>query len=104
MAEAFKSALNILVVDDDKELAGFVRQGLEDEGCAVTVCFDGGTGFRQAELHAFDIILLDVMMPVLNGFEVTLRLRLQKIRTPILLNAARARRAGGRGEGSRRRG
>src|SRR5512146_1498300 len=89
MAEAFKSALNILVVDDDRELAGFVRQGLEDEGCMVTVCYDGGAGFRQAELHAFDIILLDIMMPVLNGFEVTRRLRLQKIRTPILLLTAR---------------
>jgi two-component system, OmpR family, copper resistance phosphate regulon response regulator CusR len=89
MAEAFKSTLNILVVDDDKELAGFVRQGLEDEGCVVTVCFDGGSGFRQAELHAFDIILLDVMMPVLNGFDVTRRLRLQKIRTPILLLTGR---------------
>ncbi len=89
MADAFKAPLNVLVVDDDKELAGFVRQGLEDEGCIVTVCHDGGTGTRQAELHAFDIILLDVMMPVLNGFDVTRRLRLQKIRTPILLLTAR---------------
>ena len=89
MTEGFNAALNILVVDDDKELAGFVRQGLEDEGCIVTVCHDGGTGYRQAELHSFDIIILDVMMPVLNGFDVTRRLRLQKIRTPILLLTAR---------------
>jgi two-component system response regulator MprA len=89
MVEAFKTALNILVVDDDRELAGFVRQGLEDEACTVTVCYDGGSGFRHAELHAFDIILLDVMMPVLNGFDVTRRLRLEKIRTPILLLTAR---------------
>ena len=89
MTEELKAALKILVVDDDKELAGFVRQGLEDEGCIVTVCHDGGTGYRQVELHSFDIILLDVMMPVLDGFEVTHRLRLQKIRTPILLLTAR---------------
>src|SRR6476660_6247412 len=53
------------------------------------MCHDGGSGLRQAELHAFDIILLDVMLPVLNGFEVTKRLRLQNVRTPILLLTAR---------------
>ena len=55
----------------------------------MTVCLDGGCGLRQAEFHAFDIILLDVMLPALNGFDVTKRLRLQNIRTPILLLTAR---------------
>jgi DNA-binding response OmpR family regulator len=87
--DAFQSALNVLLVEDDKELAGFVQQGLEDESCIVKVCHDGGSGLRQAELHAFDIILLDVMLPALNGFEVTRRLRLQNVRTPILLLTAR---------------
>ncbi len=89
MGEAFQSALNVLVVEDDRELAGFVRQGLEDENCLVTVCHDGGSGLRQAELHSFDIVLLDVMLPVMDGFEVTKRLRMQKIRTPILLLTGR---------------
>ncbi|MDR3727521.1 MAG: response regulator transcription factor [Terracidiphilus sp.] len=89
MSDAFKTALNVLLVEDDKELAGFVQQGLEDESCIVKVCHDGGSGLRQAELHAFDIVLLDVMLPVLNGFEVTKRLRLQNVRTPILLLTAR---------------
>ena len=89
MNEAFQSALNVLLVEDDKELAGFVKQGLEDESCIVTAVHDGGSGLRQAEIHAFDIIVMDVMMPVLNGFEVTKRLRLQKVRTPILLLTAR---------------
>jgi DNA-binding response OmpR family regulator len=89
MGDAFQSALNVLLVEDDKELAAFVRQGLEDESCVVKICHDGGSGLRQAELHAFDIILLDVMLPVLNGFEITKRLRLQKVRTPILLLTAR---------------
>lgn len=87
--DALRSALNVLLVEDDKELAGFVREGLEEEGCSVKVCFDGGTGLRQAELHAFDILVLDVMLPVLNGYEVTKRLRMQSIRTPILLLTAR---------------
>jgi DNA-binding response OmpR family regulator len=81
--------LNVLVVEDDKELAGFVREGLEDESCIVKLCHDGGDGLRQAEMHSFDVILLDVMLPVLNGFEVTKRLRQQKIRTPIILLTAR---------------
>ncbi|HEX3892487.1 MAG TPA: response regulator transcription factor [Terracidiphilus sp.] len=89
MNDAFRSALNVLLVEDDQELAGFVRAGLEEEGCAVKVCFDGGSGLRQAELHAFDILVLDVMLPVLNGFEVTKRLRMQSIRTPILLLTGR---------------
>ncbi len=89
MNEAFQSALNVLLIEDDKDLAGFVREGLEDESCTVKVCYDGSSGLRQAELHAFDIILLDVMLPGLNGFEVTKRLRLQNVRTPILLLTAR---------------
>jgi len=89
VSDAFQAALSVLLVEDDKELASFVQQGLEDESCTVKVCHDGGSGLRQAELHAFDIILLDVMLPALNGFEVTKRLRLQNIRTPILLLTAR---------------
>jgi DNA-binding response OmpR family regulator len=89
MNEAFQSALNVLLIEDDKDLAGFVREGLEDESCMVRVCYDGSSGLRQAELHAFDIILLDVMLPGLTGFEVTKRLRLQNVRTPILLLTAR---------------
>lgn len=89
MSEGFQSALNVLLVEDDRELAGFVKQGLEEESCIVTAVHDGGSGLRQAELHAFDIVVMDVMMPVLNGFEVTKRLRMQKIQTPILLLTAR---------------
>jgi DNA-binding response OmpR family regulator len=89
VAQTFLSALKVLVVEDDKELAAFVRTGLEDEGFSVTLSFDGGSALRQAEMHAFDIVVLDVMLPVLNGFEVTKRLRLQNVRTPILLLTAR---------------
>jgi DNA-binding response OmpR family regulator len=89
LPERFLSALKVLLVEDDKELAAFVRTGLDDEGFYVTLSFDGGSGLRQAEMHAFDIVILDVMLPVLNGFEVTKRLRLLNIRTPILLLTGR---------------
>ena len=88
-AIAQDSLVKVLLVEDDKELAAFVSMGLVDEGFNVVVSFDGGSGLRQAETHAFDILLLDVMLPVLNGFEITKRLRLQTIRTPILLLTGR---------------
>jgi DNA-binding response OmpR family regulator len=81
--------MRILLVDDDRELTEYVRKGLEEENYAVTVCFDGAWGLRAAERTAFDIVVLDVMMPSLDGFEVTKRLRLQNVSTPILLLTAR---------------
>ncbi|HEY3743209.1 MAG TPA: response regulator transcription factor [Bryobacteraceae bacterium] len=81
--------MRILVVEDDKDVAGYIRRELEDEGNLVTVCHDGASGLRAAELTAFDIIILDVMLPFMDGLEVTRRLRSEKINTPILLLTAR---------------
>ena len=81
--------MRILLVDDDVEVTEYVRRELEDEGHAVSVCHDGAAGLRAAELHAFDIIVLDVMMPFMDGFEVTRRLRRRDIQTPVLLLTAR---------------
>lgn len=81
--------MRILLVEDDRELAGYVRKGLEEEGYVVQVSFDGSAGLKAAEITAFDIIVLDVMLPFLDGLEVAKRLRLQNIRTPILLLTAR---------------
>src|SRR5947209_11939128 len=83
------AGLHILVVEDDRDLAGFIATGLTDEECKVTLAYDGGAGLLQAERHSFDLILLDVMLPVINGFEVSKRLRLHKVRTPILLLTSR---------------
>ena len=81
--------MRVLLVEDDRELAEYVRKGLEEEGYTVEVCFDGATGLKAAELTAFGVIVLDVMLPSMDGFEVAKRLRLQHIRTPILLLTAR---------------
>jgi two-component system response regulator MprA len=81
--------MRIVLVEDDLEVAEFVRRELEDEGHAVVVCHDGAAGLRAAELHPFDIIVLDVMLPIMDGLEVTRRLRWQYIQTPILLLTAR---------------
>ncbi|WP_446744559.1 response regulator transcription factor [Silvibacterium acidisoli] len=76
--------MRILVVEDDRELAASIRIRLEDEGGEVTHCFDGGAGLRQAELHDFDVLLLEATLPVLDGFELTRRLRLQGLSLPIV--------------------
>jgi two-component system response regulator MprA len=81
--------MRILVVEDDREVAEYVRRQLEEEGYGVTVCHDGADGLRAAELRAFDIIVLDVMLPFIDGLEVTRRLRRQHVQTPILLLTAR---------------
>ncbi|HVH26147.1 MAG TPA: response regulator transcription factor [Vicinamibacterales bacterium] len=81
--------MRILLADDDQEVAEYIRKELEDEGHSVLVCHDGASALRAAELHAFDIGILDVMMPCMDGLEVTRRLRRESIRTPILLLTAR---------------
>lgn len=81
--------MRVLLVEDDRELEEYVRKGLEEEGYVVQVCFDGSAGLKAAEIAAFDVIVLDVMLPFLHGLEVAKRLRFQNIRTPILLLTAR---------------
>ena len=81
--------MRVLLVEDDRELAEYVRKVLEEGGYVVQVCFDGSAGLKAAELTAFDIIVLDVMLPFLDGLEVAKRLRFQNIRTSILLLTAR---------------
>jgi PleD family two-component response regulator len=73
--------MRILLVEDDREVAEYVRLGLEEEGNSVSVCHDGAGGLRAAGLTAFDIIVLDVMLPFMDGLEVTRRLRREKTLT-----------------------
>lgn len=81
--------MRILLADDDREVADYVRRELEDEGHSVSVCHDGDVALRTGRLHPFDILILDVMMPLLDGVEVTRRLRRESVRTPVLLLTAR---------------
>src|SRR3954454_13098563 len=83
------SEMRVLLVDDDGEVAEYVRRELEDESFSVVVAHDGATGLRLAESSAFDILVLDVMMPFMDGLQVTRNLRRQNILTPILLLTGR---------------
>jgi heavy metal response regulator len=81
--------MRILVVEDEKKVARFIQQGLEEEHYAVDVAHDGERGAAMAETQAYDLVILDVMLPGMNGIEVTQRLRAKAMTAPILMLTAK---------------
>jgi len=81
--------MKILIIEDDKEINEALKEGLEDESYAVDSCFDGEDGYHTAMAEEYDLIILDVMLPSMNGFEVCKKLRAEKNTTPILMLTAR---------------
>lgn len=81
--------MRILVVEDEKRLAQALRAILEAEKYMVDTVYDGGDGYDYAASGIYDAIVLDVMLPVMDGFEVVKKLREEKIETPILMLTAR---------------
>jgi len=81
--------VRILVVEDDKNVARAVRRGLESEGFAVDVAFDGTEGLWLASESAYDAIVLDIMLPGIDGYTVCARLREADNWAPILMLTAR---------------
>jgi heavy metal response regulator len=82
--------MRILVVEDEKKVARFIQQGLEEEHYSVDVAYDGENGAAMAESQNYDLLILDVMLPTMSGIDVTRRLRDRKITTPILMLTAKA--------------
>jgi DNA-binding response OmpR family regulator len=81
---------SILVVEDEPTLALALEDDLKLEGYEVEVVHDGETAARRAQEQSFDLIILDVMLPRKDGFEVCRELRRAKLRTPIILLTAKA--------------
>ncbi|HEY0701933.1 MAG TPA: response regulator transcription factor [Candidatus Acidoferrales bacterium] len=81
--------MNILVVEDEPELAAVLMRGLEEEQFKVQLCGEGQAALRRSEETNFDLILLDVMLPDLSGFEVVEQLRSSSRDTPVLMLTAR---------------
>jgi two-component system response regulator MprA len=79
----------ILVAEDELVMANLLRQGLGESNHTVVVARDGNEAFAAAETSTFDVIVLDVMMPKLDGIEVTKRLRAAKNSVPILMLTAK---------------
>lgn len=80
--------LKVLLVEDEVNVASFIQRGLSEAGYEVTVAMDGDTGYSLASAHEFAIILLDVMLPGINGLEVCRRLRQANNNTPVLMLTA----------------
>ena len=81
--------MKLLIVEDEARMVDLLRKGLTEEGHAVTCASDGAEGLALAKAYEFDVILLDVMMPKLSGYDLAKRLRTEKIATPILMLTAR---------------
>lgn len=81
--------MRILLVEDDTAIARSLKEGLEDEAYAVDVANDGSEGYRTAVADDYDVIILDIMLPEMNGYEVCRALRNDGDKTPILMLTAR---------------
>lgn len=81
--------MRILVVEDEKHIASFIKQGLKEEGYAVDVAHDGEEGYFLAGTEKYDLIVLDIMLPKIDGITVCRNLRKDKITTPILILTAK---------------
>ncbi|WP_436528049.1 response regulator [Actinoplanes sp. HUAS TT8] len=81
--------MRLLIVEDERELAESLRRGLVAEGYSVDVVHDGRTGLEFAMTHGYQAVILDLMLPGLNGFQVCARLREQRVGTPVLVLTAK---------------
>ena len=81
--------MRILVVEDEKKVAGFIKKGLEEETYAVDITHDGENGLHLGLEGQYDLIILDIMLPKMDGLEVLSQLRSQGSDVPILLLTAK---------------
>jgi two-component system, OmpR family, copper resistance phosphate regulon response regulator CusR len=80
--------MNVLLIEDEPKVVEFIRKGLTENGCNVTVSYDGKTGKRMAIQEDYDVIILDIMLPSINGLEVCEQLRQEQVRVPIIMLSA----------------
>ncbi len=81
--------MRILIVEDEAGVAGFVEQGLTEAGYAVNVARDGSEGLEYALAYEYDVIVLDIMLPKMNGLDMLREIREKRIKAPVLLLTAR---------------
>jgi len=82
--------MRVLVVEDDEKIASFVVKGLKQNGFAVDHCTDGEEGLFMAESVNYDTVVVDLMLPKLDGLSLIRKLRAKKLRVPVLILSARA--------------
>lgn len=81
--------MRILVIEDEKKVADFIKRGLKEEGFAVDVASDGEDGYFQATEILYDLIVLDLMLPKLDGLSLCKKLRQNDIQTPLIMLTAK---------------
>jgi heavy metal response regulator len=81
--------MRILVVEDEKKVASFIKKGLEEEHYAVDIAYDGEEGLVLTQINEYDLILLDIMLPKLDGMEVLRRIRGNGSSVPVLILTAK---------------
>jgi two-component system OmpR family response regulator len=81
--------MRVLVVEDEPRMAGLIQRGLVKEGLSADVAANGEDALWMARAHDYDAIVLDVMLPAMNGFEICRRLRLDGLWAPVLMLTAR---------------
>lgn len=81
--------MRILIIEDEHKVASFLRQGLEEEGWIVHLAFDGEDGLQKIISTNYDVVVLDIMLPKLDGLSVLKQMREAKVEAPVLLLTAR---------------
>ena len=81
--------MRILIVEDEQKMAKLLKKGLEEETHSVTIAHDGADGFEISQTHPFDVIIMDIMLPGMTGFEIVRRLRQAENHVPVLMLTAR---------------
>jgi DNA-binding response OmpR family regulator len=81
--------MKLLVVEDERRMLELLQKGLSEEGHTVSCAVDGGDGLQMIRSHDFDVVILDVMMPRMDGFELARRMRNENNVTPVLMLTAK---------------
>ena len=81
--------MRVLIVEDDREIAGFVEKGLTESGFAVDHVSDGIEGYQMASANDYDALIVDIMIPGIEGTELIRRLRARSVDTPVLILSAK---------------
>lgn len=81
--------MRVLIVEDERHLADAIATGLSEEGFSVSVAHDGEDGLWRATEETYDLVILDIMLPKLSGYEVVRRMRTAEIWTPVLMLTAK---------------
>ncbi|MCX5686958.1 MAG: response regulator transcription factor [Candidatus Omnitrophica bacterium] len=81
--------MRILVIEDEKKIADFIKRGLKEEGYAVDVAYDGAEGQFLAKTNSYDLILLDLMLPKVDGLTICKNLKREGIATPVIMLTAK---------------